>query len=140
MVPADALQAGNGPDLPDADRATASPSHTGKVLARTRKNAGLKHCTMHSLRHGFASSLWVDGASLTEVQKYMGHKSAVVTLNTYAHFLPTEDAGRVRGHVQRRLGRVGHFMDTSGAESPDATSGGAVSAWLIRYPRGASNA
>lgn len=97
------------------------------VLERTRKRAGVRRFTMHSLRHSFASSLLEGGASIAEVQKYMGHKTPAVTLNVYAHFLPTEDTGAVAAHVCR-IFPVGHFLDTSAASDSNPAPDDAVSA------------
>lgn len=97
------------------------------VLERTRKRAELRAFTMHSLRHTFASSLLQAGASITEVQKYMGHKSAHVTLNVYAHFMPTADSGAVSAHVAR-LFPVGHVLDTLAAPGTNSAPDAAVSA------------
>ena len=51
------------------------------------KRAGLRHVTVHSLRHGFASLLLANGASIKAVQRALGHGSAVLTLSTYSHLL-----------------------------------------------------
>jgi integrase len=98
------------------------------VLERTRKQAKLRGFTMHSLRHTFASSLLQAGASITEVQRYMGHnKSAHVTLDVYAHFMPTADSGAVTAHVARLL-PYGHSLDTLAAPAPKDAADAAVSA------------
>jgi integrase len=52
--------------------------------------AELRRVTMHSLRHSFASALIAAGAPIPEVQAYLGHATATVTLDTYAHFLPRQ--------------------------------------------------
>jgi integrase len=44
----------------------------------------------HDLRHTCASLLIAKGASVKAVQKQLGHKSAVVTLDTYGHLFPDE--------------------------------------------------
>src|SRR5262249_526716 len=112
-------------------RALASRTATA-IRARCWRARGpaakLRHCTMHSLRHTFASSLLQDGAAITEVQRYMGHKHASLTLDVYGHFLPTGDSGRVHTHVLRLLGRVGHFVDSSGPEGANGAADSAVSA------------
>lgn len=51
------------------------------------KKAGLRHVTIHSLRHGFASLLLSRGVSIKAVQRCLGHGSAVLTLSTYSHLL-----------------------------------------------------
>jgi integrase len=44
----------------------------------------------HDLRHTAASLLIRQGASVKAVQKTLGHKSAVVTLDRYGHLWPDE--------------------------------------------------
>jgi len=50
------------------------------------KRAKLRRVDMHSLRHSFASGLIAQGASVTEVQAYLGHASPTITLKTYSHW------------------------------------------------------
>jgi integrase len=45
----------------------------------------------HDLRHFFASALIAGGASVKQVQTTLGHASAVITLQTYAHLWPGDD-------------------------------------------------
>jgi integrase len=56
-----------------------------KVWQRLRKEAGLPHIRLHDLRHTFASMLINSGRSLYEVQRLIGHSSASVTTERYAH-------------------------------------------------------
>ena len=46
-----------------------------------------KTVTVHELRHTHASLLFEAGQSVKVVQERLGHASAQVTLNTYAHLL-----------------------------------------------------
>ncbi|MBX5465623.1 MAG: site-specific integrase, partial [Clostridia bacterium] len=57
---------------------------------------------LHTLRHSHASQLLRAGASPVEVARRLGHASPVVTLTTYAHLLPGEDAEAAR-LVEERL-------------------------------------
>jgi integrase len=51
--------------------------------------------TFHDLRHYYASLLIQHGESVKVVQKRLGHKSAVETLDTYSHLWPdSEDRTR----------------------------------------------
>jgi integrase len=90
-------------------------SLTGRPLRRTRFSdiwrpaaaaAGLGDgVTFHDLRHDYASLLIRHGESVKVVQKRLGHKSAVETLDTYSHLWPvTED--RTREAVDKVLGRA----------------------------------
>jgi integrase len=45
---------------------------------------------MHDLRHTAASLLIREGASTKALQKQLGHKDAVQTLNRYGHLYPDE--------------------------------------------------
>lgn len=56
------------------------------------KRAEFRHVSLHSLRHSFSSLLLASGASIKALQRSLGHASATVTLNTYAHLIP-EDLG-----------------------------------------------
>jgi integrase len=50
-------------------------------------------CRVHDLRHT-AISLWIRaGVDLPRVKAWAGHTDAAFTLNTYAKFFPTDDAG-----------------------------------------------
>ena len=55
-----------------------------KSFARALKNSGIAHCTLHDLRHTFASHLLMNGASIKDVQELLGHKTMQMTLR-YAH-------------------------------------------------------
>lgn len=60
--------------------------------------AGLDGHTFHDLRHTAASRLIQRGASVKAVQEFLGHASAVTTLNTYIHLFPGELEG-LRGFL-----------------------------------------
>jgi integrase len=57
---------------------------------------------LHALRHLYASLLIRHGESVKTLQKRMGHSSAAITLDTYAHVWPDAD-DRTREAVQRAL-------------------------------------
>lgn len=59
-------------------------SDLGGTLSRVAREAGLKHFTMHTLRHTFASHLVMNGEQLPTVQKLLGH-STITTTMIYAH-------------------------------------------------------
>ena len=60
--------------------------------------------TFHDLRHYYASLLIRHGESVKVVQKRLGHKSAVETLDTYSHLWPDSE-DRTREAVDEVLGR-----------------------------------
>jgi integrase len=60
--------------------------------------------TFHDLRHYYASLLIRHGESVKVVQRRLGHKSAVETLDTYSHLWPDSE-DRTREAVDEVLGR-----------------------------------
>jgi integrase len=69
------------------------------------KAAGLgAEVTFHDLRHYYASLLIQHGESVKVVQRRLGHKSAVETLDTYSHLWPDSE-DRTREAVDQVLGR-----------------------------------
>jgi hypothetical protein len=52
--------------------------------------AGLRHVTLYSLRHFFASMLIQPGESLKYVSAQLGHTSIQITVDRYGHLLPEE--------------------------------------------------
>jgi integrase len=64
-------------------------------------SAGVGDYTPHDLRHYAASVLIDQGASVKAVQRHLGHRSAKVTLDTYAHLWPESE------EVTRRALSVG---------------------------------
>jgi hypothetical protein len=53
--------------------------------------AGLRHITLHGLRHSFASILIESGVPLAYVKEQLGHSSIRVTVDTYAYFIPSRN-------------------------------------------------
>ena len=103
---------------PDSKRRTAAlvfTSSTGRPRRRTRfsdiwrgaaATAGLEDgVTFHDLRHYYVSLLIRHGESVKVVQKRLGHKSAVETLDTYSHLWPDSE-DRTRETVEVVLGRA----------------------------------
>jgi integrase len=58
---------------------------------RARAAAGLPIMRFHDLRHFYASGLIAAGCDVVTVQRALGHASATVTLNTYAHLWPSAE-------------------------------------------------
>jgi integrase len=64
----------------------------GKVVAHAVDRVGLpSDLTFHDLRHHFASLLIGQGRSIKLVQKWMGHSTSQITLDTYGHLWPEEE-------------------------------------------------
>ena len=61
------------------------PDYVTKHFARLLKNNGLPHIRFHELRHSCASLLLNGGATLKDVQEYMGHADIQMTANIYGH-------------------------------------------------------
>jgi integrase len=60
--------------------------HITLAMQRARKSAGLSESvTWHDLRHHAASVLIANGESVKVVQRWLGHKSAAITLDVYSH-------------------------------------------------------
>lgn len=73
-----------------------------KLLARPEAR-GVKKCNWHALRH-FAISTWIaSGVPLKRVQRWAGHSSAQVTLNTYTHLFESEDHADLMDQVGNEI-------------------------------------
>jgi integrase len=66
---------------------------------------------LHALRHFYASALIAHGESVKVVQKRLGHSSAAVTLDIYAHLWPDSD-DRTREAVEFALAGVAAPADS----------------------------
>ena len=68
------------------------PAKVSKDFAKIRKAAGLKHVRLHDARHSHASMLLNAGENVKVVSERLGHASAQITWDVYAHTIP--DMGR----------------------------------------------
>ena len=82
------------PVFPSTHGRTATQSGLHAAFLRVQKHYRQAHpdldlprLTVHELRHTHASLLFEAGQSVKVVQERLGHASAQVTLNTYAHLL-----------------------------------------------------
>ena len=83
---------------------------TGEWMAWNKAASSVAtDATPHDLRHYFASVLIRAGLSVKEIQRLLGHKSAVETLDTYGHLMGDED-DRSRAAIRRELGQVADFL------------------------------
>lgn len=80
----------------------------------TRKGAGCPSLRLHLLRHFFASGLIAAGCDVVTVQRALGHSSATVTLNTYAHLWPSAED-------RTRLASARLFADVAGSSDGPLT-------------------
>jgi integrase len=76
-----------------------NPPHQNTVgywWRKARRDASSPALKLHDLRHFYASGLIAAGCDVVTVQRALGHSSATITLNTYAHLWPTaEDRTRL---------------------------------------------
>lgn len=80
------------PILPARDgRGWYDPNAYSLLCARALADAGLEG-RAHALRHTHATALISAGVSPSMVQRRLGHSDIKMTLGTYAHALPVDDA------------------------------------------------
>ena len=64
-----------------------SPKTIQNTMSKAVKNAEIvKHATVHTLRHSFATHLLINGVNIREVQNLLGHKNVETTM-VYTHVL-----------------------------------------------------
>lgn len=78
--------------------------HQGKLLSdntlrriwsKACDRIGIGHRRLHDIRHTTASLLLARGAPVTYVAQLLGHSSPQITLQKYAHYIPSENKGMV---------------------------------------------
>jgi integrase len=57
------------------------------------RRAGLRKIRFHDLRHTYASLMIASGVDVVRVSRLLGHSSPTITLNVYAHQLPSAHYG-----------------------------------------------
>ncbi|MDP8975753.1 MAG: site-specific integrase [Actinomycetota bacterium] len=87
----------------DDDGQAIRRPHIGHTWRKAARRAGVEGRSFHDLRHLCASVLIARGASVKSVQRFLGHASAKVTLDTYAHLWP-DDEDRTRAALDDVLG------------------------------------
>ena len=61
-----------------------------QTFCRQAVKAGLPASfTPHDLRHVFASVALANGIPVTDVSRYLGHRSVDMTFRIYSHFIPS---------------------------------------------------
>lgn len=63
-------------------------NYVRREFEKALKRAKLKHASIHSLRHTFASVMIASGANIKALQRSLGHTSVTMTLDTYGHLIP----------------------------------------------------
>lgn len=63
------------------------PQQLERTFYRILKNVGLEKTGLHSLRHTFASTLFLHGVDVKTVSKILGHANVTITYNTYIHII-----------------------------------------------------
>jgi len=61
-----------------------------RVWGPAIKAAELRHVTIHSLRHTFASLLIAQSENIKYISEQMGHGSIQITVDRYGHLFPSE--------------------------------------------------
>jgi integrase len=59
--------------------------------------------TFHDLRHTFASTALAEGVPISEVSRWLGHRSITTTVDLYGHLVP-EASGRARDALDKVFG------------------------------------
>lgn len=63
------------------------PSKALKDWSKAQDAVGVRHCTLHSLRHFYASVMLEAGCSIRYLQHSLGHSSPTMTLGVYSHLM-----------------------------------------------------
>jgi len=91
------------------------PKSRGGWFAGAVKRAGVQAITPHDLRHTCASLAVSAGVNVLALQRMLGHKSAKVTLDTYADLFDADlDAVAVTLHASYSVASVGKSWAQSG--------------------------
>jgi integrase len=61
--------------------------------------------TFHDLRHTFSNTALAEGVPISEVSRWLGHKSITTTVDLYGHLVP-EASGRARDALDSAFGRA----------------------------------
>ena len=73
-----------------------SPNNVTRSWSRALQTRGLPQVSFHSLRHTHASMLLRAGVPVLTVSRRLGHSTASMTLDVYAHLLPDADAAAAK--------------------------------------------
>ncbi|CAB4712120.1 unannotated protein [freshwater metagenome] len=87
--------------LPDGT--LPNPESFSNLFKKLVKQAGLTEIRLHDLRHTCATALLAAGVPVKVVSQRLGHADVGVTLKTYAHVMPGDDADAAR-RIEAALG------------------------------------
>lgn len=87
------------------------PGNTRREFYRALSSAKLRHVTIHSLRHSFASVMLASGANIKALQRQLGHATATMTLDVYSHLLDDSLNGLALKVDQIFTGAGGKLID-----------------------------
>lgn len=76
----------------EVDGRELNPGQVSKVFTRAVTAAKLPAIGLHGTRHTHATMLLRDGVPVPAVAQRLGHEDAAITLSTYTHFVPADDA------------------------------------------------
>jgi integrase len=81
--------------------------------------------TFHDLRHTFASTALAEGVPISEVSRWLCHKSITITVNLDGHLVP-EASGRARDALDRDFASADvppMCLQTAGSQTAMQVSG-----------------
>ena len=73
-----------------------SPKQLERTFYRILKNVGIPKTGLHSLRHTFASTMFLHGVDVKTVSKILGHANVSITYNTYIHIIEKQKVDAVK--------------------------------------------
>ena len=76
--------------FPEHDGAPQHPGEVSNTWSRLARRLGIA-ITFHELRHTHASMLIDQGVDVVTIARRLGHASAAITLNVYAHLFRKDD-------------------------------------------------
>lgn len=80
--------------------------YTSAIWKPAIKAAGLPtDTTFHDLRYAFAGTALAEGVPISEVSRWLGHKSITTTVDLYGHLVP-EATGRARDALDTAFDRA----------------------------------
>lgn len=88
----------------DAMGDITNPKYISRYFSDLLQKNGLRRIRFHDLRHSCATLLLENGATLKQVQEWLGHHSYVVTADTYGHVL-AESKREMADTMSKLLGK-----------------------------------